>query len=162
GPDRADDPDRRARRGPGVGPAPGRGGAGNGGRVRLGVVGPRLLAAGPHAVSVAGGRGPQPPFPLSSASPGRARRLFLPPPPPPRGRVACLTVGIPAYFGNRTVVNLDGLVNHAVGPYWRRHEFFEYLSASHLEYVEDEDSALGRATAFSTHTLKLAALASFP
>ena len=63
--------------------------------------------------------------------------------------MGCFNAGIPAYFGSRTVVNLDGLMNHAVIPYWRGHRFLDYLRDAHLAWIAGEEGAFGRAINFS-------------
>jgi hypothetical protein len=72
---------------------------------------------------------------------------------PVEARVGAFNAGIPAYFGSRTVVNLDGLVNHAVVPYWRDRRFPDYVRDAHIEYVADEEGALRRARLFSSRDL---------
>jgi len=70
-------------------------------------------------------------------------------------RVGAFNAGIPAFFGSRTVVNLDGLVNHAVLPYWRERRFPDYVRDAQIAYVADEEGALGRARLFSSRDLPL-------
>ena len=79
---------------------------------------------------------------------------------PADARVGCFNAGIPAYFGKRVVINLDGLVNHAVHPYWRAHRFERYLLDADIAYVADEEGALGRAARFSSGRLPLAPITS--
>lgn len=74
---------------------------------------------------------------------------------PPGARIGCFNAGIPAYFSSRTIVNLDGLVNHAVYPYWKNHQFAQYLIDQHIDYIADEEEALGRAQRFSTAPIHL-------
>jgi hypothetical protein len=74
---------------------------------------------------------------------------------PPGARVGAFNAGIPAYFGTRAVVNLDGLVNHSVVPYWRDRRFPDYVRDAHISYVADEEGALRRARLFSSRDLPL-------
>ena len=80
----------------------------------------------------------------------------------PLARVGCFNAGIPAYFGTRTVVNLDGLVNHAVVAYWRQRRFQDYLRDARIDYVVDEEGAVRRALLFSSADLPLTAVGSVP
>ncbi len=48
---------------------------------------------------------------------------------PPGEMIGSFNAGIPGYFGGRPIINLDGLVNHAVVEYWKRHTFELYLRA---------------------------------
>jgi hypothetical protein len=65
-------------------------------------------------------------------------------------RIGSFNAGIPNYFGDRGVINLDGLVNHAVVPYWRDRAFERYLRDAGIAYIVDENDALSRARAFSS------------
>ncbi len=77
---------------------------------------------------------------------------------PAAARIGCFNAGIPAYFSDRAVINLDGLVNHAVVPYWREHRFDRYLVDAGIGYVIDESAAIGRAQQFSAVPLPLHAI----
>ena len=68
---------------------------------------------------------------------------------PAGARIGCLNAGIPAYFSDRPIVNLDGLVNHTAVAYWQRGEFDRYLRDQHIAYVADETKSTGRAVFFS-------------
>jgi hypothetical protein len=81
---------------------------------------------------------------------------------PSDARVGCFNAGIPAYFGTRTVVNLDGLVNHGVIPYWRQRRFQDYLRDAQITFVADEESALKRSRLFSSADPPLVPVASHP
>jgi len=74
---------------------------------------------------------------------------------PPGERIGSFNAGIPGYFGGRPVVNLDGLVNHAVVAYWQRHAFEGYLRDARIGYIADEADAVARAERFSSDTLAL-------
>ena len=81
---------------------------------------------------------------------------------PPQARIGCFNAGIPAYFSDRTVINLDGLVNNSIYPYWKSHTFERYLSDQHIDYVIDESGAASRAQSFSSAPLPLSVVASAP
>ena len=81
---------------------------------------------------------------------------------PPQARIGCFNAGIPAYFSDRTVVNLDGLVNNSVYPYWKSHTFDHYLTDQHIDYIMDETDAVTRSQTFSSAPLRLLPLASAP
>jgi hypothetical protein len=78
---------------------------------------------------------------------------------PVDARVGCFNAGVPAYFGHRLVINLDGLVNHAVHPYWREHRFQRYLQDAGIGYIADEEDALNLASHFSDGGMRLAPVA---
>ena len=77
-------------------------------------------------------------------------------------RIGCFNAGIPAYFSDRAIVNLDGLVNHDAVPYWKSHRFANYLADAHINYIIDEPDAVSRARAFSDKRLNLTVVASGP
>ena len=79
---------------------------------------------------------------------------------PPSERIGCFNAGIPAYFSRRTIINLDGLVNHDAVPYWKSHCFDSYLAQAHIGYIIDEADSLNRARAFSSEPLNVTVLAS--
>ena len=81
---------------------------------------------------------------------------------PPGERIGCFNAGIPAYFSDRTIINLDGLVNHDAVPYWQKHRFADYLAAARIGYIIDESDSVNRARAFSDRPLDLTVLASGP
>ena len=81
---------------------------------------------------------------------------------PPGARIGCFNAGIPAYFSHRTIINLDGLVNHDAVAYWKSHRFDAYLTQAHIGYIIDEADSLNRARAFSSKPLKFTVLASGP
>ncbi len=81
---------------------------------------------------------------------------------PPGERIGCFNAGIPAYFSPRTIINLDGLVNHDAVPYWKSHRFADYLTAARIGYIIDEPDAVSRARAFSGKPLDLTVVASGP
>jgi hypothetical protein len=55
----------------------------------------------------------------------------------PDTRVAAFQSGILGYFSNRTVVNLDGVVNNAVLPYYISGNIAEYLVQEHATHIAD-------------------------
>ena len=81
---------------------------------------------------------------------------------PAGARIGCLNAGIPAFFSDRPIINLDGLVNHTVVAYWRRGEFDRYLRDQHIEYIADEPASAGRAVAFSRAVIPSRTLATAP
>jgi hypothetical protein len=68
---------------------------------------------------------------------------------PAGARVGCFNAGIPGYFSRRQIVNLDGLVNDAVVPYWQAKRFEQYLSDAHIGFIYDEKLSMERARQFS-------------
>lgn len=68
---------------------------------------------------------------------------------PSDARIGCFNAGIPGYFGHRTIVNLDGLVNDAIVPYWREKRFDDYLRDAGIDAIVDEELSLSRAKRFS-------------
>jgi hypothetical protein len=81
---------------------------------------------------------------------------------PEGARIGCFNAGIPGYFGDRTVVNLDGLVNHDLVEVYRRGELAEWLAAEDIRYVADEPLALGRAQKLSKSPIRLTPVSSAP
>jgi hypothetical protein len=81
---------------------------------------------------------------------------------PPAERIGCFNAGIPAYFGSRTIVPLDGLVDHDVRRLWYARRFDEVLRVSRVRYIADEERAMARAMRFAPAPLPLQELASFP
>jgi hypothetical protein len=73
----------------------------------------------------------------------------------PEARIGCFNAGIPGYFSDRTVINLDGLVNHSVVRYWREHRLERYLTDENIEYVADEKATLHSAERFASQPLFL-------
>jgi len=76
--------------------------------------------------------------------------------------IGCFNAGIPGYFGDRTIVNLDGLVNNRVYPYYKERAFDDYVADAGIDYVADETAALERAARFTRHPLALEKIAHFP
>ena len=68
---------------------------------------------------------------------------------PAGARVGCFNAGIPGYFSRRQIINLDGLVNNAVVPYWQARRFEQYLSDAHIGFIYDEKLSMARARQFS-------------
>ncbi|MEO5930726.1 MAG: hypothetical protein ABIR47_12390 [Candidatus Kapaibacterium sp.] len=69
---------------------------------------------------------------------------------PPGEPIGCFNAGIPAYFSPRRVVNLDGLVNHSVLPYWKAGNFSAYLRDQGIAYIADEEESMRRGMQFSS------------
>jgi hypothetical protein len=79
----------------------------------------------------------------------------------PQGQaIGCFNAGIPAYFSDRTVINLDGLTNNAVFPYYQRDEFDQYLRDAGIGYIADEDLSMKRAMLFVDRPVPMEILAS--
>jgi len=74
---------------------------------------------------------------------------------PPDARIGCFNAGIPGYFSSRTVINLDGLVNHSAVRYWRAHRLEQYLIDEHIEFIADEKATLHSAERFASRPLRL-------
>lgn len=70
-------------------------------------------------------------------------------------RLGCFNAGIPGYFSRHLVVNLDGLANNAVHPYYRSRNFDAYVRDANIGYIADERDALNRATHFASRALDL-------
>lgn len=79
---------------------------------------------------------------------------------PPGASVACFNAGIPAFFGSRRVVNLDGVVNLSVLPYYRARNLERYFADEHLDYLADDTATLDEAKPFFGAPLRLEPLAS--
>ncbi len=78
----------------------------------------------------------------------------------PQGQaIGCFNAGIPAYFSDRTVINLDGLTNNAVFPYYQRDEFDRYLRDAGIGYIADEDLSMKRAMLFVDKPVSMEVLA---
>jgi len=67
--------------------------------------------------------------------------------------------GVPAYFGKYPVINLDGLMNNEVGPYWRSHDFGAYLKKRKIRYLFDLPEAIVRVKPFCREPLMLEEIA---
>ena len=76
--------------------------------------------------------------------------------------IGCFNAGIPAFFSERRIVNLDGLVNNAVFPYYRTHTFERYLYDHSVRYLIDEREALERALHFASVRPALEIIATEP
>lgn len=79
---------------------------------------------------------------------------------PPGVPLACFNAGIPAFFGNRRVINLDGVVNLSVLPYYRARNLERYFADERLEYLADDTATLDEARPFFGVPLRLEPLAS--
>ena len=79
----------------------------------------------------------------------------------PEGQtIGCFNAGIPAYFSDRRITNLDGLVNNTVYPYYQRDQFDRYLRDAGIGYIADEDLSMVRAMLFVKEPLPMEVLAS--
>ena len=78
---------------------------------------------------------------------------------PPGEVIGCFNAGIPAFFSPRRIVNLDGLVNGAVVPYYQAHRLDRYFVDEGIRYIADEPRALENARPFLRTPLRLRPLA---
>ena len=76
--------------------------------------------------------------------------------------IGCFNAGIPAFFGTRRIVNLDGLVNDSVVPYYRDRNLDRYFGEQGIHYLADESQCLDRVAPFMSGPLRLQPLASVP
>lgn len=81
---------------------------------------------------------------------------------PASARIGCFDAGIPAYFSPRTVINLDGLVNHTAVPYWKANALDRYVAAQGIRYIANEPATVTHAQAFTTAPIPLVLVASAP
>jgi hypothetical protein len=81
---------------------------------------------------------------------------------PDGARVGCFNAGIPGYFSRRRIINLDGLVNNAVVPYWQEKRFEQYLSDAHIGFIYDERLSMARARQFSQGSPELEEITRHP
>ena len=75
---------------------------------------------------------------------------------------AVLMRNIPGYFSRRQIINLDGLVNNAVVPYWQARRFEQYLSDAHIGFIYDEKLSMERARQFSQRSPELEEISGHP
>jgi hypothetical protein len=80
---------------------------------------------------------------------------------PDGARIGCFNAGIPGYFSQWRVINLDGLMNDAVVPYWRENRFDQYLSDANIGMICDEEMSMARARRFSRGFPKLEEVARY-
>jgi len=76
--------------------------------------------------------------------------------------IGALNAGIPGYFGPRTIINLDGLVNNTIAEYYTHRDFDRYLRDANIHYVADEQLSLGRSLLFARQPLDLEVMAEAP
>jgi hypothetical protein len=81
---------------------------------------------------------------------------------PPGKNIGCFNAGIPAYFSDRRIINLDGLVNNAVFSYYQRGELDRYLTDAPIDYIADEDMSIARAKLFVASPVGLDEVAAVP
>lgn len=81
---------------------------------------------------------------------------------PAGASLGCFDAGIPAYFSARPIVNLDGLVNHPLVAYWKRHALEQGLAAQNIGYIVNEPGTLHHALLFMQSPPPLTVLARFP
>jgi hypothetical protein len=76
--------------------------------------------------------------------------------------IGCFNAGIPAYFGSRRVVGLDGLVNHEARVAWSLRRVDEFIERHSIAYIADEDRIVERAQRFTKAPIPLKEMASYP
>jgi len=81
---------------------------------------------------------------------------------PEHVRIGAFNAGIPGYFSRRRIINLDGLVNDAVVPYWQAKRFDQYLTDANIGVIYDEELSMARARQFSQGCPRLEAIARCP
>ena len=81
---------------------------------------------------------------------------------PASARIGCFDAGIPAYFSPRTIINLDGLVNHTAVPYWKSGTLDRYVAAQGVEYIANEPLAVAHAQTFTEAPIPLTLIATAP
>ncbi len=81
---------------------------------------------------------------------------------PVGARVGCFNAGIPGYFSRRQIINLDGLVNNAVVPYWQAKRFEQYLSDARIGFIYDEWLSMRRAQRYSQGSPELVEIIRHP
>lgn len=69
---------------------------------------------------------------------------------PPDARVASFNAGVIGYFSERTVINIDGVVNPEAYDALRDHRLLAYLREAGVTYVADRDGAWRYLAAFIT------------
>jgi hypothetical protein len=74
---------------------------------------------------------------------------------PASARIGVFNAGVPAYFSNLKIINLDGLMNNTVADRWRAHRFGNYLDEERIDYIADLEVSLDRARKFSAAPLPL-------
>ena len=81
---------------------------------------------------------------------------------PVSARIGCFDAGIPAYFSSRTIINLDGLVNHTAVPYWKAGTLDRYVSVQGIAYIANEPGTVAHAQQFATAPIPLVLMATAP
>ena len=69
--------------------------------------------------------------------------------------IGCFNAGIPGFFSDHTIVNLDGLVNNSVLPYYQQHRLDAYIRDAKITFIADEAWSLERGLKFAEHRLQL-------
>lgn len=81
---------------------------------------------------------------------------------PADAAIGVFNAGFPAYFSDRKVINLDGLVNDKIVGYWKTRRFDRYLYDNQMIYVNDMKSAFDRAMKFASGPVRLRIISSVP
>lgn len=63
--------------------------------------------------------------------------------------IASFDAGVRGFFATHRVVNLDGLVNDAIRPYWKTGQLDRYLERERITYIADEEALFLRASRFT-------------
>lgn len=81
---------------------------------------------------------------------------------PASAKIGCFDAGIPAYFSSRTIINLDGLVNHTAVAYWKTNTLSSYVARQGIAYIANEPATVAHAQEFSHPPISLTLMASSP
>ena len=76
--------------------------------------------------------------------------------------VGSFGAGIAGTLGQRSVVNLDGLVNHEAVTYWKARRWDAFLETAGITHIEDDQANFDRAMRFSERRVRVSPLATFP
>ena len=78
----------------------------------------------------------------------------------PRGaKLGVWNAGVTAYFGGFRVVNLDGLMNNDVVPFWKNRDFGAYLKREKIVWLFDLPEAMERLKPFLREPLEVEEIA---
>jgi len=76
--------------------------------------------------------------------------------------IGCFNAGIPAFFGPRRVVALDGLVSHQARQAWETQTLDDFIRQRDLHFVADEERIMAKAQRFMHTRLELEVVGSYP
>jgi len=77
-------------------------------------------------------------------------------------RIGSFDAGIPAYFSSRTVINLDGLVNHTAVRYWKTGTLDSFVSDQNIDYIANEPGMVEIAQKYTSSPIRLSPIATYP